>query len=466
MISDFPVMDIPEHEERLHSKQYQEHEYVGKYDGWLAALLIASLIFGPRSSPGASLPPIRFSDFVILFLLITRWSKAVRLYGGMFFSSRIRPFSVPILVLMVNLVFATALAMVSGRYIFIIKDFFPPIVLLRMITIAAIMASLSLGERQVRQMAVGIIFLSVLVVILAFCQKFAAYSVSGYVKRFYAIQWERLEIEETGYGSRVVGTFGNANVFSGCMVILAASSLAIAINMKGLLKPLAIGTYVGLGAAILITAASRTGFISLVLVSGITAMMSFRGRARLSSGAGMFLIILLYLFVRANIDDLPLNPRMKAVFGVGPKMSEIMESRYEMWRKSARLVLESPILGVGSSKMIDQTTDNGYVMTLMRTGIVGILVYISMLIGLLVRAIRSFLVTERPYEKTILLIALMAIVNHMILEMTGDYFWVIQYGAIFAAFAGLLCGVADQRKIERSMENYQTYYAYEADFTY
>ena len=69
-------------------------EYIGRHDGWIASLLLFSIIFGLATSPGVALPPIRFVDFKIVFLLATRWLKSVRFYGGFVFSYRMRTFSV------------------------------------------------------------------------------------------------------------------------------------------------------------------------------------------------------------------------------------------------------------------------------------------------------------------------------------------------------------------------------------
>ena len=70
-----------------------------KNDGWWAAFLVFAIIFGPQTKTFAILPPIRFDDFVIVFLLAARWLKALRLYGGFLFSPRIRPYSVSMLAL-------------------------------------------------------------------------------------------------------------------------------------------------------------------------------------------------------------------------------------------------------------------------------------------------------------------------------------------------------------------------------
>ena len=88
---------------------YEEDSFaeVGRRDGWLAVLLLFSVIFGPRAPQESFLSPLRFSDVVIVLLVLSRWLKAKRFYGGFVFTRRVRVFSVSILILTALLVFST-----------------------------------------------------------------------------------------------------------------------------------------------------------------------------------------------------------------------------------------------------------------------------------------------------------------------------------------------------------------------
>lgn len=425
---------------------YEEDSFaeVGKRDGWLAALLLFSLIFGPRAAPRGLLPPFRFADIIIVLLVLSRWIKSTRLYGGFVFSYRNRLFSRFMLVMAFVLLFSTMINIAAGRYAFFIKDFYQPIVFIRMILIAAIMASFYFGEKQVKQLAKGILIISLMSVILAFIQKFRYWYVSGLVERFYAIEWTRLE--EIGIGARVVGTFGNANQFGLCLVMLAAVSLAIAINMKGLMKLLAAGTFVSLGAAVLITTASRTALIAFLMITAISLLLSLRGRAVIPVILLTMLMIGMFIFVRAYADILPLHPRVKFIIGVGEEKSigTLLQARYVIWERSVREAKESIIFGAGMSKMTYQLTDNGYLIMLLRTGIIGLGVYLLMLLCLFIRGIKALHIEKRPFQRAVLLMSFIVLINHMIFELTGDFFWTVKYNAIFAAFMGLLCSLSRQ----------------------
>ena len=439
---------------------YEEDSFaeVGRRDGWLAVLLLFSLIFGPRTAPRALLPPMRFSDIIIVCLVLSRWLKAKRFYGGFVFSYRNRIFSRFMLVMAFVLLFSIMTNIAVGRYQFFVKDFYQPIVFIRMIFIAAIMASFYFGEKQVKQLVTGILIISLMSVILAFIQKYRYWYVSGLVERFYAIEWTSLE--KIGIGARVVGTFGNPNHFSLCLVMLAAVLLAVAINMKGLMRLLAIGVFGMLAAAILTTTASRTGFIAFLMVTAVSLLLSLRGRTKWLTMVLIVLVIGMSIFVRAYADKLPLHPRMKVVIGGGGEtksINEIMRARYLMWERSVREAKESIVFGTGMSKLVWQITDNGYIIMLLRTGIIGLVVYLLMLLCLFVRGIKALHIEKRPFQRTVLLTSFMVLINHMIFELTGDFFWGVQYSAIFAAFMGLLCSLSREALDEQSSSDYYDY---------
>lgn len=447
---------------------YKEDSFaeVGKRDGWLAALLLFSLIFGPRTAPLGLLPPMRSADIIIVCLVLSRWIKSTRLYGGFVFSYRNRLFSWFMLVMTFLLLFSTVINITAGRYQFFIKDFYQPIVFIRMIFIAAIMASFYFGEKQVKQFAMGILIISLMSVILAFIQRFRYWYVSGFVERFYAVKWTALE--KIGIHARVVGTFVNPNQFGLCLVMLAAVSLAIAINMKGLMKLLAAGTFASLGAAVLITTASRTALIAFLMITAISLLLSLHGRAVIPVMLLTILMICMFIFVRAYGDILPLNPRLKTIMGGGEQESTgaLLQSRYVIWEKSMREAKESIIFGVGMSKLTWQLTDNGYIMMLLRTGIVGLGVYLLMLLSLFIRGIKALHIEKRPFQRTVLLTSFIVLINHMIFELTGDFFWTVQYGAILAAFMGLLCGLSSQIRLERQYGEYDDFHAADEQESY
>jgi O-antigen ligase len=413
-----------------------------KNDGWWAAFLLMCIVFGPRTSPGSALPPMRLSDFIVFFMLISRWRKTWACYGGFLFSPRVRLFSVFMFILAGILTFSTILGTLGSRYPFYIKNFFIPLVFIQSAVIAAITATFSFGPKQTVQFVKGMLFISAIASVFSLVQRFTPYLLSGFVERFYAIDYESLEIATEGSGSRVVGTFGNPNVWGACLVMLGSVSIPAFIYMKGAIKLMALTVYMTSGLAIFFTTGSRTSVIALMAVSMFAIMFSFRGKAIIWVLIAVLFLFPFFIWLRANVDLLPVNPRMKDFIRGEQTINEGLASRYELWRSSLDAIEGSYIFGVGGTHFIRQSrqlSDNGYIMTLLRMGIIGLGVYLLMLIRLLFRGCMAFLREKESHIQCIMLLSLTILVCHMLFEIVADFFFSVQYTAVFGVFMGLLC---------------------------
>jgi O-antigen ligase len=359
--------------------------------------------------------------------------------------------------------FSTVINYATGRNPVFIKDLWTPISFIRMILIAAIMASFNFGEKQIKQFAKGVLIISLMSVILAFIQRFRSWYVSGFVERFYGIEWTLLK--EIGMGTRVVGTFGNPNAFGGNLAMLSATILAFAINIKGVTRYFSLAVFIGLGAAILVTTSSRTALFGYLAVSGISLVLSLRRGSRFPAFLAMIVIIGTIMFVREHAQELSLHQRVQEILtGQGEtSLRESFEARLGIWVNNLRMAKDSLLWGVGPTKSVETTADNGYVFMLVRLGIFGLLIYLLMLLGLFMRGIRAFYHELSPHKKAIMLAATMVLVNHTVFEITGEFFWNIKYGAVLSAFLGILCGMSRQIKDEKSLfdsyeQSAQTYF--------
>jgi O-antigen ligase len=119
-----------------------------------------------------------------------------------------------------------------------------------------------------------------------------------------------------------------------------------------------------------------------------------------------------------------------------------------MWQDSLYKAKKSILVGVGASKTISQLTDNGYIYTLLRIGIIGLTIFVLMIISLFILGVRSFALTYSSSKRAAILAFTMVVVNIAVFEITGEFFWNIRYGEVFATFMGLLCGLSNQIKYE------------------
>lgn len=430
-----------------------DYEYRTRNDGWMLSFMFFSIAFGPELRIGAANFPVRFVDFVILFFFLKRWMNLRSFYGGLLFSARVKLFSGFIFTLTFLMLVSLGINTAVGATPFVIRDFFWPIIFVRMTLIAAITGSANFGPHQVRQFGIGLLVISLLNILLAMDQKFGLFGLQGITMRFYGLTYEQTE-EQLQRGlefSRVSGSFGNTNVFGGILDMLSGLLLAIAINTRRFLRIFSIIVYLLLGFTILFSTASRTGLVVFVMITGLGITLSMRPGSRLSALTFTILALSILFILRGFLANLPLNPRIAQALGGGAEsMTVAISGRFYLWTASLQRAAESPLIGVGPSKILgwEQLTDNGYLMMLMRLGILGLLTYVIMLISIFIRSTRILIKESRPWQKAILLGCVLAFVTHMLFEITGDFLWRTRYNEFFAAVAGMICGAACQLRIE------------------
>jgi O-antigen ligase len=342
---------------------------------------------------------------------------------------------------------ATMVQIGAGETSFFIKDLFTPVALVRMTLIAAIMASFDFTEKHVQQFSKGFLLVALLSIALALVQRYSPHTLSGFVEKYYATQIRSLEITTKGTQARVVGTLGNANVFAGYLVMMAAGCLAIVLFSKRLIRLVAVVAYFGLASAVVLATASRTGIISLTLVTGVELLLSMQGRARLPALIIFLILVPIFITVRNQAYSLPLNPRTQALIaGEEGAVDRGIQSRFRLWSRSWEEAQSSILFGVGSRKMTYQITDNGYLYTLLKCGLLGLLPYVTMIILLLLRVLRSYFTERDRARRLTIAFGTAVVLSHSLFEFTGDFFWNIGYGAFLAALIGLLCGATSRRR--------------------
>ncbi|MDD5326965.1 MAG: O-antigen ligase family protein [Phycisphaerae bacterium] len=433
---------------------FQEEGFVqtDKNGGWWVIFLLGSTLFGPLIVVSRALPPFRFADVAILLMLFTRVFKSYQLHGGFMFSYRVRLFSGFMFAMAMVLYFSMMVNLAIGRFDFFYKDLWIPLTFIRMALIAAIAASFVLEQRQINQILKGTIILSLLSILLAFGQRSGPLTSSALMNKLYTLEGEQLLTQQSSYIERVrvMGTFGNANVFGGSLVMLSAMLISFAISSKGLKRYLSTATFLALAVTVLITTGSRTSLIGLTVVSSLSFILSLRKGTRIKAFIFLILFLTIVIFIRTNAENLPINPRLKDLLLGGNNITkgESFLARLGMWTDSLAKAKDSILVGVGASKTVTQLTDNGYIYTLLRVGIIGLTLYVSMIVSLFILGIKSFALTSSPLKRAALLAFTMVVVNSAIFELSGEFFWNIRYGEVFATFMGLLCGLSNQTRYE------------------
>jgi hypothetical protein len=340
-------------------------------------------------------------------------------------------------------------AIVLNRYPFFYKDLFTPIVFVRNIIIASIISNLFFNNTDLKQFITIIFIISIFIALLAFGQKYKLFGYGSIMQQLYPVSQAQLHtLNREIVFSRVTGTFGNPNVFGGVVVMLSAFCLNCGLYLKGMMRSIGLANYFILATVVLVTTGSRTALLGLACVSLMSILFSFRNGHRFPVIVVFILLSFAIFSLPFLLNVLPVNPRVQrfvsgeeAVFAIGGFLA-----RLDMWQCSWLIVQDSILIGVGATKTTSQISDNGYVFTLLRVGIVGLSVYVSFLYFLLKKGLSSALQSKKRYHKAVLIGLTMIVCNHIIFEISGEFFWNIRYGALFCAMTGLLCGIAVDSK--------------------
>lgn len=211
----------------------------------------------------------------------------------------------------------------------------------------------------------------------------------------------------TGTGNegrwRMVGTVGNPNYYG----LLMALGLALALNMwnyeeRRVWRRLAVAVVGSCGFALFLTG-SRSSFLATALAICLSLLMRvpqlrYRATWHALMRARWRVLMITILVVSAaawtwnqfrTIDTLS-TPAEIALYRQGPvrkalyRFSEVgsgFDSRMRlMWEPNIPLIAESPVFGWGPAKAEQRrVTDNGYILTLRRYGLIGLLCFLVLL---------------------------------------------------------------------------------------
>jgi O-antigen ligase len=404
-------------------------------DGFWLGVLFFFLIFGPKTPAFAVLPPIRSADFVIVILFFKYWIRSTSEPGSFLFNRNIKFVVLSLIILASVITFSSAISIVTRPEYASLKDFYVGLVLFRCVMVAWIVCSCRLTDSQIRMLLYMIFFVAILHTAMMFFNRIWPDEVARFTELLYASDIERVLGQV-----RNVGKWNNPN-FAGLFInLLALSGLVLFVCRGGIWGLLGLAVYISGALQILTLVASRTAFMVYVLNSIIIVIFAPKRRLHLLVllplgfilGA-MFIAFYSYIF--------EISTRMDVVLGgdVG-EINTAMLSRYELWKLSLRYASESPVFGIGAAKMFyGRAVDNGYLYALLRTGIVGAFFYILFLVVVMFKSFSNITSNKDVYIKGLSLFAFVVVFQHLLYEMTADFFWAPDYNVVFGFFIGLIC---------------------------
>lgn len=201
------------------------------------------------------------------------------------------------------------------------------------------------------------------------------FDIAGMGERLYLIFGKEKEIM---YGiTRVVGIFGNPNYAAFFQLFGYASLLCLKDIKNPVYAFLRIFMIVLTGLSIIITF-SRTGFISLILISLFYLGITKQFKTILVAG------LVAVVYILPNFKTLMSNTRFSVILESNEAFDATMGGRTNLiWEKQLDHFLENPLFGIGPYKGGENVTDfgnttfdNSIIFTMVTSGLIGLLLIV------------------------------------------------------------------------------------------
>jgi len=216
-----------------------------------------------------------------------------------------------------------------------------------------------------------------------------------------------LSIPFEGIYNRIYGTFAHPNLFAYYLLLPIALSLYLFLNgnkkqINNILYFLSAIFFI-IFLALTFTRGAWLSFLIILTIVGI-----LRYRALLI--ATLICLALAYLLIE------PLNYRINDL--VANRSDSSIQWRISLWSDAKEYVKNQPLLGYGagvaSNLILDKRGEqfgspdphNDYLKIAIENGLVGLLVYFSLIIGLFIKLIKKYFSTDQAQLKTLILSAI------------------------------------------------------------
>ncbi len=229
--------------------------------------LIPIIIFSPQINL-PSLPAIRLDDLWLVYGSIILLVK----YANKKVSIRIQPYSKNIsytfIVFLAWIAFTIFLSSYREPYYYSNRDWLEIVKNAKLLILFAVSSALLIDKKQLGRLVNVLIFSLFISALFGFTQYFNFANVNSWLTPYFIFDTQVYGLETHG---RVVGFFGNPNVFAGFLIVGIGLSFSLLLNSAKLIQIIPLTVFL---IAMFFTQ-SRTGLIVAVLVAAWIAFQSF-----------------------------------------------------------------------------------------------------------------------------------------------------------------------------------------------
>lgn len=373
--------------------------------------LIPLIIFSTPIKIASGLPAIRLDDLWLMFGAVIylsnllgvkkikfRWNLPIKLYVVFIFWMAI----------------TILLSSIREPYYYNHRDWFEIVKNVKLVIIFLLIMNLKWDEYQFNRIANTVIISLFITGVFGIFQYFNIVNVNSWLSNYYIAESKLSGFYDNG---RVVGTFGNPNIFAGALIIgasLAMSKLMIKFRLSGviILSVLVFATFLTL---------SRTGLISLVIALVSVIFFSFlRNKKRFKT------LIFALIPIPVGLVLLKFVPssffmRMNNLNNVNSDNSFM--TRIYNWKSiyTAR-TSNNLITGTGPTGNLSITFDNEWLNILTFYGIIGVILFLLLFLSI------SFKINTTEYKnnKWIQIATQSMLIAFSVYMVTSSVFYALQ----------------------------------------
>lgn len=252
-----------------------------------------------------------------------------------------------------------------------------------------------------------------------------------------------LGISQIPGGGRVSAPFegevGEPNTFGGYLVFVLAIALGLIYQLKDIRLKISLGVLIAVIIPPMLFTGSRASYLAFIPMIFVLAMM-MKNRA-IIIGVMLSLIIISPLFLPTVVKDRVMHtfnqPEEPGQFQVGDLHIDTSTSaRLRSWAKAITDWPNHPILGYGVTGY--SFVDAQFPRVLAETGIVGLLVFISLLVSIFKMAVANYRQVTTPFAKGICMGYIAGFIGLIFHALGANTFIIVRVMEPFWFFTGIV----------------------------
>jgi len=351
-------------------------ERTGRFSLLMLTVVCVMTMISPVIVVRAYLPTLKLEDPILVLMLIYLVARRHPAGGGALWGRAIRPFSLPLAILVVWLflveLFAGFPVVDISRAV---GAFSAVLSTMKAFVLAVVIVGFVKDLRALRVLTWVVLLMLVFEVAVLYAQYNNLFGVHAWLTPFYRrFQAERF----AAAGGRTAGTYGNPNVAGVAVAVMSGAAVATAVFGKGIVRRLL--AFAAAGAATVVVTrytGSRTALACCLIAFAMPVLLAllrkgFRGRGVVLGTC----LLALGVVGAAILEGSELFERFSVFFLGGVLEERSLLARIINWQQLIAQVNPYLVTGLGTMEIGGVVTDSGYVSLIFKGGLIALSLFI------------------------------------------------------------------------------------------